>query len=492
MSLHIDLTLPKPTILYQENPDCTLTLENRGAKAVKIIPPRMANRWPVLRLIDLNTGKASLHESCSHPSEKEFDPPWMDLAPGQRSLLGFTLKGKIPDLPPGEYELTARYRYNEGDLTTKSQPVRLTVKPSTPHNLFLASAVGRASNSYFGSWIDLDRESAHVVWAKIDLMSGGGVQAVRIVDQADGLSEPVLSVPVNGTMAPGQWVAWVHKGQMTFTFLKPQNPVGEPGSAILGNNTARIVGPMLWKPSGGENSDTPAGEALLILGSPPNVQLQAFELSGISARPGEAAKVTGGLMPAWIRNVYLAEGKRLAPYILCESGRMALSMLSWDNGKVITATSLASWDGDFLAACCIPDEKDIIHGAVLTWAGRADDAKALVVIPWTLDPDGRFSEGDMLKTEWDAADSISRADISLSPKDLFVAVVRKDNGKWFFINPAGIVSPLKGAFAKDDRVLAVNFANLMDPVIIGGTRSVGLRIMQPDGSPVPPPPTRRK
>ena len=150
MALIANLNLPKTSILYQEDISCTLILENKGLSSVKIVPPRMASSLPILRLVDLRTGKESLHETAVHPQALPAPTPWTNLASGEKSALGFQLKEKIPDLLPGDYEISAIYDYNEGEMTCESSPIQLKVKPATPHNIFLASARGGVSNVYYG------------------------------------------------------------------------------------------------------------------------------------------------------------------------------------------------------------------------------------------------------------------------------------------------------------------------------------------------------
>lgn len=488
MSLTAILTLPKTTILYQEDLSCLLVLENRGTSPVKIISPLMAGSWPALRLINLNTGKTSLHETETHPQDLAPPPPWMDLGPGQRSALSFLLKGKIPDLLPGEYELSAVYEYNEGELTAESTPVRIQVRPSTPHNLFLASAVGRASNAWYGTWINLDQGKGEVVWGSFDLSNGGGIRTVSAVDQAGVRSEPVLSEPANGMMAPGQWLAWVDNDMLSFTYFIQDSLPSAPGRIPLNNRAARIAGPLHDDLPGKDQPEIPRGEALILLDNPPQVQFQSLSLTGTTAQPGGTARVPGGRMPAWIRSVFPARGQQMAPYILSEPGKTDLYLLPWGKNTAMTSRALSSWDGDFLAACCTLDDRDLLHGAVLVWTGKAEDTKTLEIIPWTLGPDGQFAEQGPRAVEWEFTESIIRADMAVNPKGQAVAVVRRDTGLWNFIGPDGKVSPLAGDFLKTDQTLTLGFLHMINPVLIGGTPSLGLKITGPDGSPIPPPP----
>lgn len=488
MNLTVSLTLPKTTILYQEDLACLLVLENRGTSPVKIISPLMAHSWPVIRLINLNTGKKSLHETERHPQDMSAPPPWTELGPGQQSALSFQLKEKVLDLVPGEYEISVIYDYNQGEQTAESAPVRIEVTPSTPHHLFLASANGRASNAWYGAWINLAPGRPQVVWGCLDLINGGGVRTVSVVDPAGVRSEPVLSEPASGNMAPGQWLAWTDQDQLSFTYLIPGSPPGAPGKVPLNNRAARIVGPLHDAMPGKDQPGVPRGEALILLDSHPHVHFQSLSLTGTMARSGGTAMVPGGRMPAWIRSVFPARGQQMAPYILSEPGKTDLYLLPWGENTAMTSRALSSWDGDFLAACCTLDDRDLLHGAVLVWTGKAEDTKTLDIIPWTLGPDGQFAEQGPRAVEWEFTESIIQADMAVNPKGQAVAVVRRDTGLWNFIGPDGKVSPLAGDFLKTDQTLTLGFLHMINPVLIGGTPSLGLKITGPDGSPIPPPP----
>lgn len=415
----------------------------------------------------------------------------VDLAPGNKSILGFQLKEKISDLLPGDYEISAIYDYNEGQLSCESSPIKLKVLPATPHNIFLASARGGASTTYYAAWINYNEEKTEVVWGQLDLVAGGGVRSVRAVEQAGIRTQPILSVPTNGALAKGQWLAWLDKDLLHYTFLQPGNDIATPSKISLNSVAAKIVGPLYYIESSDTENEIPHGEATLLLGNFPSVTIQTVQFVGKKAELGRSAIFPGGQMPAWITNVYPGNGQQLAPYILAEPGKLNLNILTWgDAGDATGITELhphllSSLEGDFLAAACTLDSEDVLHGAILFWAGKSEEPKELKIFLWTLNNKGKFKEDSLKAVSWNFTEQITNAEISATAKGLAVAIIRKDNGQWNYIDLAGKPHPLAGNFMRTDLALTMNFLNMVKPMVIGGVQSLGLKITEPDGTPMP-------
>jgi len=488
MALVLKLVIEGTVLLYQQDTTCTVTLSNSGPGLVKLMLPKMDPTMPIVRVVNVQTGAEERHHR-SRKGVKVRDEP-LEL-PAKDSLEAeFSLWEIVPELAPGEYEISVIWEYNNGEATAESNGVRIKVLPSTPKNLYRVNAVGGRSGVSFGVWVDVASDPPRIFRGSFSLMNGGGLDEISTVCNAKVTSSPVLSAPAGRTPLQSHWIAWKDGSTLNYTHVDDEMGVLRSKETPLPEGEVEIVAP-LYSDQVRDATERPDGGVLLCQSAPGGAtfQLQTIVLTPKRARSLGVASLPG-TRPRWMTSLFRSSEERWITYLQVDASRISLSMAPWPgekDKKYPGPTHLTDWTGGFLAAHATLDGENTIHGGILIWKAMEDESRKLVLIPWAVSSTNAFALREEHVIDWEPAVSIREARIAVSDNGIPAALLCDEEENWHTYDGKGKVLPAPPAFQKSKQPLELGFLNGGgEPLLICGTVLMGFKIIRFDGSPLPP------
>lgn len=481
MALEVKLSIEKTEFLFQESPRCLLTLTNDGRETIQISNPATSLTMPIFRLTDTRTGEDVVFQK--KPSEWEEDIR-EGLPPGKTLERGFFLLDEIKITAPGTYRLAAVYEYDAGKKT-ESAPVKFTILPATPKNLFLIGNGAWGSNPVlYGAWVNLASDPPQIVRTLFEALPGGGVRASHSVAKAEAEDRPVLSAPPNRSVAKSHWIAWLDGNFLKFVHFDENMGPSPVGKFELPKLEMEIVGALHSDPV----TDTrvrPNGAALIWMGDADGTRsgLQVVELTPNKGTAGGTVNLPGA-RPSWIASFERSTSVPLALLAQSTGGKVVFSSVPWPDKEKGGAlpTKLGEWKGKFAGAGATIDPSDAVLGAVLL---SENGGEGLELVSWSLDAKGVFAEKGRQKIEWEYGKKLDRAFVRVNSKGVPAAVLRDGEGKWSIFTGEGKPAPLPGVYAQTKLPFDVAFMGGTEPVLIGARAQMGFEMIKLDGSPLP-------
>ena len=121
------------------------------------------------------------------------------------------------------------------------------------------------------------------------------------------------------------------------------------------------------------------------------------------------------------------------------------------------------------------------------WKHLEDGPNKLVVIPWTLDENNKFEIQSEHAIDWEPANLIQKAIMRVSDGGRPVALFTDVEETWHIYDGKGKILPMPATYQKTKQLIEIGFINgISDPLLICGTIQNGFKIIQLDGSPIPP------
>jgi len=488
--LTVSLAIATPSLLYQQDTNCTVTLHNSGAGPVEVLVPPLEETLPIVHMRDVRTGEEKIYRRQPSPKGAVFESG--QLPPGESVETGFKLLDVVPSLATGEYDTRVAWEYDGDTGLAESQPVRVKVVPTTPAHLRLADAVGGRGVVKYGVWLNRSGDPPQIVRNRFTLRAGGGVSHLLPVAECERGSRPALSAPAVGKVARSQWVAWVDRGTLRFTHVDDKLGVAAVQSFPLSVEAAIVV--PLFSAEEVDTTVRPVGGALLMATGPnrDHFRLRSLRLTPEGAIPLGETTLPGPL-PGWIMSHARSAGDRFVTYLQATDGRTTLHRAPWpgfgEGGDV--GARLVEWSGKFVAAGAAIDAGGVVHGGTLLWtAGEAGDG-TLMLIGWTVHPDGGYREVHRRAVDWDPARPILVAKMAVSQRgDLAVLVGVNEDGWYVYTGDLGL-RPLPAKIQPANDALEVGFLDgVGEPLLIIGTQSHGWLTTRLDGSPLPAYPSK--
>jgi hypothetical protein len=485
MILLIHLTIEHAVIFYQQDTICNIMLSNSGQSAISLPLMDMDASFPIMYVCDKNTGQENTYRGRPSPHIKSAP---MMLAPGEKIEDQFSLLSKIPNLLPGEYEISIGWEFNKTE-TARSNTVQIKILPSTPARLNLVNLIGGQSGNKLGAWIDLANDPHQLLYGGFDLNIGGGTSILKNIISCKELVRPVFSAPVNQAPLQSKKIAWTSEKGLNYAYIDEDSTKIKPKSIKLPGTDAEIVGP-LYSINALEPGALQDSVALIYTGlsSAAQFQLQTIRLSAKKANVIGQVNLPGP-KPLWIANHARTEQKLLITYLQADGHTLTLHSAPWPGitSEFSRPTRLAEFKGRFLAADATLVGNGVIYGGILMWKHLEDGTSKLVLLPWTLDENNNFKIQPEHAIDWEPADLIQKSIMRVSDEGRPVALFTDAEETWHIYDGKGKVFPMPAPYQKTKQLIEIGFINgISDPLLICGTIHNGFKIIQLDGSPIPP------
>lgn len=484
MSLNLEFSIARTTLLAQESPDCKLVITNPGRDPVVLAAPVTNPDVPILRLTEIKTGIDTFQKGHPRHLGTEYVP-----LPGEKKIEHeFPLTSVAESLLPGEYEMAALVPYEMGLKRAESKPVKIKINPVTPRGLALTSAHDGWSGAYYGVSVNAASEPPQIVRHQFHIMTGGGVMDARAVANAHLRAAPALSTTPNGKVSHVHWIAWHDNGSLAVLHFNPDTG----SSPVIKWKSAEpefvIVPPLASEPMT-DPAARPPGAALLWVGDVARhlSQFQVVEFGADGKLVLGARCDAGFAKPTWMVNHFRPDGTRLVVYAqAAPTEATTLHLRPWPKaGQAATAAKqFASWPGHCLGGGTLMMANGDIRGATLVRSPRRDGAKLELVV-WKISVDGNYTQLERRSLAWGFEQPVSQAVIRLGPSGLPAAVLADADGKWTYFNPDGEQQALPPGLANTRYPLELTFLSEAQVVIIVGQMFQGFKVMLDDGEHLP-------
>jgi hypothetical protein len=477
MALDIIFKIDKTDLLYQEDALFTFALTNSGAKPVQIRNPKIEHSTLQLRVINVKTGVQTLYRKPvpggAMPLREE------PLAPRATVDAALSLLWLAP-LEPGDYEISAIFLYTKETEQTESAAVKVKVRPTTPAGLVLDSVQTTVLHAF---WVNVGGDSPELVRTRLDILPGGGVGDLLHVGPVGLRTSPVASKGPNMAVVNCHWLAWLEGKSLKFQHIDKKLGASALKSVDLPFKEAKIVAPLSSSVQTNINI-RPSGAVLVWMG---DREQRISQLLSIPLNPdgtGQASKADlPGPAPMWLGSFQRTDKKKIALVVQAASGMVSLSEVPWPDTPGAVVRKLGEWKGEFVAAGMTLGFDDVLHGSIFVRTG-VEAHQDLERIDFAEDPKGAFTSKVVGRITADPDDAFTKAFVRVSESGLVVALLQTFKGNWVLYDgksPAAL-PPL---VAKSPFPLDVAFMGGKKPILVVGGKDAGLKLMNPDGSPLP-------
>lgn len=484
MSLKIEFTVEKTTLLCQENPVCHLAATNTGNAPMKVAAPGASPEVPILHITELKTGVETFQHGHRHGPD--IGIPYQEIAADKKLEYDFDLNSVAKLTLPTEYEVSAILYYDSGAKRAESKPVKLKIIPVTPRSLSLVNVQGGWAAVIYGVCVNAASEPYQIVRHRFDIMAEGGVGDARPVANASLRADPAISSPPNSTVAHSHWIAWRDEGGLAFTHFDSAIGSLPTGAWKCPQPEMEIVHPLATQPVT-DPAQRPVGAALLWVGDPAR-RISAFQVVNFTPdgkAVAGAAWDAGGPKPSWMKSHIASNGQRALVFVRDTGQGCALFLQPWPQaGAPVEPRTLAKWNGTCLGAGTVMIDDDSIRGATLVRGPQASGAK-LELIVWKIGPKGEFGERARHTIPWAFQTGISRALVRVGPGGKAVALIAAEGGPWQFFDDEAGLKPLPAVVAAARQPVEVVFMDESVPVFIAGQVGQGFQVMLANGDPLP-------
>ncbi|MCG7853661.1 MAG: hypothetical protein MIO92_14175, partial [Methanosarcinaceae archaeon] len=128
MVLLIYLAIDQAVFFYQQDTICSIRLVNSSQSNMTVPMLGTDTISPIIYTCNTTTGQENVYKN--RPPSRSRSKSTI-LAPGEEIEDQFSLLSQIPDLPPGEYEISVGWEYNETEIA-RSNAVQIKILPSAP------------------------------------------------------------------------------------------------------------------------------------------------------------------------------------------------------------------------------------------------------------------------------------------------------------------------------------------------------------------------
>jgi len=372
---------------------------------------------PKFRILDVATGAEHLVRSRPGSGVGFSD---FDLGPTKRVVLPFGWRALFPDLPPGEYEVSARVPWQQDSRWAESSPVRIRIRPAAPRNLTIAKGRGPVLHA---AWINAASDPPEVVWSRFGAIAGGGIVQHRRLGAAGHRTAPVPSLTADLRSTRVEWVAWIDGPSLRCEPILPKRtPTSVPRFA-LGRADSRILAPVHSAPMDGPDA-YPRAVVSILAGTESQEGWHVDSIEFALEETRLQSRIEGeGPTPVWAHPFVATDGAQTLALLQQKEAGADLTLWRGLHGPPREAPPSARWMGRLLAATATQVERDAISGSMLLWESRA----RLVVGRWSVDPKKGLSVLDPVELEWPFGEpALTR--IQAGPNGGFAALLLSDEG----------------------------------------------------------------
>lgn len=454
MPVIISVEVDQAILLMQQTTMIMVVLQNTGSSPLENLNPGSYDNWPELLLTDLTTGDT---QTFRVPPPPRAEQPPIGLPAGEKQQTKFDLNSTLVFPRPGPYELRAKAEWDGGEVV--SEPVRLTVEPSTPIAAHVTTAYGSLTPLYFAAWLngaDTDADQVDLVLSDIRVRGDAAVRvrgesisvgAMKLAKVRNGI-QPYLSIPPN--KAPeAQWVAWLEERddkQFIRYLLHRHGDVSDIEQAAIKAPGAKIIPPLLLHRESPKDK-LPGAVALLHVptAEKPGGKLHLVQIGPKGAKEKPLTVEMPESAPLWGSSAYRSNGDRRTFFVTRnDEGGVLLRVMSWSEKKPPEAVEeLHAWDMSFVAAGLTTTQEDHIRGLMIGEASHGT-GKKYNLLPWVYAANDEFVVADpipiLLPPEVEVIKAIPRINRNGAP---YAALcVKNAPYSWCFCKFDGSVVPL--------------------------------------------------
>lgn len=485
MPLTVELKIPRPDLLVQENPACQLVITHAGGPAHQVPDLVFNPHIPALRIVDVKTGL----ETIRQPKPPLGAEKQRTLAPGGTLKSEFLLGSRVEFTVPGEFDVSAIVHY---DVTkaAESAPVRVTVRTVAPKSLSIVTVQGGYAPVQYGFSINASEDPPQIVRHLFDVATDGGVHDARSVAPAHLRAVPVPSAPANRTVAHTHWVAWSEANTIYATHFDPAAGASPVKRWRIPTAAAELVHPLhIDKLT--DAVKRPAGAALVRLsdGLADASELQVLLLTAGDNPDPRARAPLPGPAPLWMMSHERADGVRFVTYIQAAAAGPMLSYTRWPDQLVASdpPRRLEQWGGQnaaFVAAGATMGRDSTLFGATLL-VHNPQTNPTYSLAPWSIDPKGQFTAAPLREVAGPGATPVAAAVVRVGPTGAPAALLRDHTGVWSVYDPRTGLKPAPTMLLTTRFPLDLAFLREAEPVLIAGVPMGGYEIYQLNGDHLP-------
>jgi hypothetical protein len=277
---------------------------------------------------------------------------------------------------------------------------------------------------------------------------------------------PAISLAKNPEACAHHWVAWIEGSELKSAHVHESQGTTPLRTTPIQAAELRLVAPLHTDPVPDDGS-RPNGGALLWMGERDR---QDSQLLSIKLTPDAATALARSPLPApkpaWMASFVRADSKRLALIAQASGGKLSLSEIPWP-GTAGSLRKLGEWKGEFVGAGITLDGENKLRGMLLL---RAGPDLPLERLPFEINAP-------------DFVGPVGRAIVRVSAEGVGAALLQDPQGPWSLFDGEK-VAPLGGPFASAVSPLDIGFNDEGKPVLFSGGKDLGVRILNPDGSPL--------
>lgn len=488
MSTKVTVEMQSLRLLPGESVPVAVRVANVGAQPLQGPDPVASPQWPKLRVTHEGKGQSQLFppNAAVDGSSHEFTAPRPEmpgtLAAGQSAVRQMELLRWVKLFGTGRYSFTGEYAVGAGVPAT-SEPVAVEVvqakrnfttlfgahSGSAPlrHALSSLTPIGGQRSVLLLTTFTFDLHESH-----LNLAYG------KRVAEVEAEAEPFAAVTPNNDAYAAQWLAWIHKDQISVQYVEQGQAKGPARSHRLPAANLVLAGPGLLDLA---NTDgTKPGEAEFPLWHEPSHTLSAIRvLADGNIRPGNRWTFGEGKR-VWSNAVSHADKSRYATVLLArqdkgaKAGKVAIELAVL--GRSGAATLLGEVNGQFLAADESLNNRNETFGAVLV----QQDSQYLLQT-WARSSLGQGKLGSPIAVTLPAGTLLRRALVEVSEAGRVAGLLETSEGQWLVLNPAGKTAPLPDAVRQAGDAVGLFWLGDSKPFAIlhssqAGTLMKGLRL----------------
>ena len=121
------------------------------------------------------------------------------------------------------------------------------------------------------------------------------------------------------------------------------------------------------------------------------------------------------------------------------------------------------------------------------WKMFEDAPRRLSLISWRVSGENVVDKQEEQTIDWHPNEPVREARIGVSDSGTTAALIADAEGKWQVFDGQGNLQPVPPEFEKSKQPMELAFmGGVGEPILICGTIHNGFKIIQLDGSPIPP------
>ncbi len=440
--MKVELRLSQTDLFVNETTSGVVSITNDTNAIVIARDPLGSRTSPVLRVTDLKDNTSSTYTqvdrliACDpHYLPGVMGDPAYHFKPDERVDLPMELLHWVGTLRPGRYSVQAMI-VEAGNIIAKSNSVEVRVRFSEIGFVQTQPFSTGLSPIWFSAGTQFDDKGGCTVLLRgFEIDEAAWLEHSLRVGTAARPVYPVISVPHNGMFVQGHWLAWIEGADIVSAYVDDVRVVHAPRKVNV-TADAIIVAPLFHalavQPGPGAGSGfmfaaaerRPVLRALLFPADGSNVQIQNFAVPD-----GEVV---------WSQGFHLSNRDRSALWIGKVGNELKLHQAQWPLDKQVQLKpAIGSWTGNFIAAGAALDEKNVIHGALLAHIGPAGGVPEPTVVRWTVDPEGKFTQGPSRRLDWPAAVPVGNSRLRVHADGEVWVLMSQRKGPWVGFAPDG-------------------------------------------------------